>query len=118
MSDDIFVVAVDLDGVILEFDGWDGGSFGEVRPGAAKGLKKLRELGCFVVVWTCRADVDSVEEVLDGNGLIYDTVNSNRYGPNGVGRKIYADVYIDDRNLDPVTDWDMIVEKVEKKVKG
>lgn len=66
-----------------------------------------------VILWTCRCgeDLDAAVEWCKEQGLVFDAVNDNvpeavaEFGDNS--RKIYADYYIDDKNL-PVyipKDW-------------
>lgn len=65
--------------------------------------KKLRTLGIKIVLWTCRNGelLKDAVEFCAANGLEFDAVNQNipevqeLYG--GDTRKVFADVYIDDK---------------------
>ena len=67
--------------------------------------KKLRTLGVKVILWTCRTDeqLKDAVEFCAANGLEFDAVNKNipevqeLYG--GDTRKVFADVYIDDKTV-------------------
>lgn len=70
-------------------------------------LKELRAAGDRLILWTCRQGV-RLEEALRFcfvRGLIFDAVNENlqevveEFG--GDSRKIFADIYIDDRSMAP-----------------
>lgn len=98
-------VCVDLDGVLLTYDGWKGPDhFGEPRPGAAEFMAELRR-SAHVVVFTTRTKADfddrppgstpeslaaKVRSHLDGHGIGYDDVYV------GQGKPMAA-CYLDDR---------------------
>lgn len=93
-------------------------------------LKKYRENGGKLILWTCRSD-DHLQVALDfckEQGLEFDAVNTNLEGQSKkwkdlhpgivMSRKIYADMYIDDK--DPVAiirgiDWDLIDLMINEK---
>lgn len=68
-------------------------------------LKNQQRLGNKVILWTCRCgkDLEAAVEWCKEQGLIFDAINDNvpeaieRFGDNS--RKIYADYYIDDKNV-------------------
>ena len=96
------IYAIDFDGTLCQ----------SMYPGIGSAIqknidfvKKLREQGSKTILWTCRTDV-ILKEAVDWckeNGLEFDAVNENiqesidAYG--GDTRKVYADFYIDDKNL-------------------
>ena len=57
-----WILAVDLDGVILDFDldYWfkHKGYFGKVKKGCVEALKKFRKMGYKIIVYTARIDGD------------------------------------------------------------
>lgn len=111
------VVAVDLDGTILEFDGWKGHYwFGEPTRGAREALTELKRRGYVIVVWTTRKNVSDVARVLDSYGIPFDFINENPYQPPDCGRKIFADVYVDDRAVEFRGDWDYVLRRIEEVV--
>jgi len=109
-------VAVDLDGTILEYDGWRGeGHFGEVRDGAREALAALRNRGWKIIVWTTRGDVQAIKDQLDGSGIEYDSINTNSDQPAGASAKVVADLYVDDRAIDGRSPWPDILAEVEQR---
>lgn len=70
-------------------------------------LKKLKKEGCKLILWTCRKNeyLDAAIHWCQDFGLEFDTVNENLpeyieyFG--GDCRKIFADMYIDDRSVHP-----------------
>jgi len=112
MSDKI--VCVDLDGIIIKYDGWKGPDyFGEVRKNARWGLHKLKEFGYDIVVWTTRGNSVKVADFLREEQIPFDYVNHHPHKPKGTSGKQIADVYIDDRALGCPTDWSEIIKMVE-----
>ncbi|MGN0291785.1 MAG: hypothetical protein ACI4C5_07625 [Lachnospiraceae bacterium] len=82
-------------------------------------LKTLQEKGCCIILWTCRC-AERLEEAkiwCEQFGLIFDKINENadeiieKYGSDS--RKIYADVYIDDKACFP---WEK-AEKIQEEEK-
>ena len=107
------IIAIDFDGTIVkdEFP-----EIGEMIPGAKENINKLKKEGYTIIIWTCRAGVKLAKAVLwlAENEIKYDYINQSckmnvaKYG--GVDtRKIYANLYIDDRGLmRPLPHWDEI----------
>ena len=101
------IVAVDFDGVLCrdEFPG-----IGEPNYEVVSTVREIIDAGHEVVLWTSRADDRLVEAVrwCEDRGLRFCAVNDNapsnraRYEkehPNGT-RKVYADVYLDDKSVE------------------
>lgn len=96
-------IAIDFDGTIVS----DGvfPEIGEPLPHAIRVINKIKEHGGEVAIWTCRSDGREVEvgEFLEFIGVPFDKMNEpfdrnvEVYG-NG-GRKILADIYIDDKSI-------------------
>lgn len=94
------VVAVDFDGTLCtnKYP-----NIGEPIQQAIRYIKRERLNGSIVVLWTCRqgAPLASAVDWCERQGLAFDYINENaahniaKYG--GDTRKIYADVYVDDR---------------------
>lgn len=108
-------IAVDFDGTIVEHKY---PAIGRELPFAFEILKKFTEEGHRVILWTVRRG-HLLEEAVDfcrRNGLEFYAVNSDY--PDGswetdkASRKITADIYIDDRNLGGIPDWNMIYQMV------
>ena len=113
------LIAVDFDGTIVEHKY---PAIGKEKPFAIEVLRKLASEGNRLVLWTSR-EGDTLQAAVDfcrERGLEFYAVNSEL--PNNslfakssnVGRKISADIYIDDRNLGGLPDWGEIYEIVTK----
>ena len=108
-------IAVDFDGTIVEhaFP-----QIGKERPFAIETLKRLKEGGHKIILWSVRegARLDEAVEYCHKRGLDFYAVNSDypnaSWSESGVSRKIKADVYIDDRNLGGLPDWSTVYDMV------
>lgn len=95
------VVAVDFDGVIVEYNGWNGHEhvdkvIKEHKP--RKWLSLLKKHDFVVIIYTCRSLLIPVCDCLSDNDIPYDYINANPFQPETVSEhKILADYYIDDR---------------------
>lgn len=96
------IVAVDFDGILCE-DAFP--EIGKPNYCVISAVRQLMDAGHDVILWTSRVD-DKLEEAIKwcgDYGLHFCAVNDNApnnlatYGTNP--RKIYADVYIDDRSM-------------------
>ena len=113
------IIAVDLDGTILEYDGWKGEDhFGDPRVGARKALKELQRRGYLVVIHTCRGNTQAVKDVLHEHDLPYDYVNFNPHQPPGTSDKIQADIYIDDRAVNARQPWSKITKETLRRIEA
>jgi len=97
------IFAVDFDGFLVE-DKWP--EIGKPIDRNIKLVKDLKESGHKIILWTCRRDhklAEAVQAMRLYNDLTFDAVNENlpemiqKYG--GDSRKITADIYLDDRNM-------------------
>lgn len=108
------VIAVDFDGTIVKHKY---PAIGKEIPYAIKTLKLLQEKGHKLILWTYRSGKD-LEKAIDfckKRGLIFYAVNNNFEGEefdNSYSRKIYADLYIDDRNLLGIPEWKKVFELI------
>ena len=121
------IIAVDFDGTIVEHRY---PSIGKERDGAIDTLRKLAREGNRLILWTVR-EGELLQEAVDfcrSRGLEFYAVNSNvpqndLFLPTAkaVSGKVSADIYIDDRNIGGLPDWDTIYALVnglrEKKMK-
>jgi hypothetical protein len=96
------ILAVDFDGTLVEDKYPD---IGEPNLVLFRDLKIIQKAGYRIILWTCRTD-KSLEQAIEfcaSQGLIFDAINKNipevieTFG--GDARKIYADAYIDDKNM-------------------
>lgn len=106
-------IAVDFDGTIVEHKY---PKIGKEKPFAVETLQSLQAEGHKIILWTSR-EGNLLKEAIDfckSRGLEFYSVNS--LYPEGYmfkkesGRKIVADLYIDDRNLGGLPDWGTIYE--------
>ena len=97
------ILAVDFDGTITEQ-----ASFADFKPNsnpreyAIKVLNQLYHEGCYIIIWTCRAEVVQGDMItfLDKWGIPYDKINENVDGlPFKTSQKIVADFYIDNKSI-------------------
>lgn len=95
-------------------------AIGVVAPYARESLKALAAEGHYIIIWTCRTGDLLLEAInwLVENDIPFSRVNDHnpenfaQYGDGG--KKIYADVYIDDRQVGGLPTWPEIVEWVRK----
>lgn len=121
------LIAVDFDGTIVEHRY---PSIGKERPGAIETLKQLAKEGNRLILWTVR-EGELLQDAVGfcrARGLEFYAVNSNvpqndlfLSTAKAISGKVSADIYIDDRNIGGLPDWDTIYALVnglrEKKMK-
>lgn len=111
------IISVDFDGVLHT------GMYPTIGADVSDAVNCLRALhndGHYIILNTCRQGVLLIEAInwLLQNEVPFDRVNDNnpqntaRYGSNS--RKIYADVYIDDKQVGGLPDWHKIYEYINK----
>ena len=110
------ILAIDFDGTIVEHKYPE---IGAEIPNSFKVLKQLQNDGHTLILWTFRSGKLLAKAVryCKQNGLEFYAINSNSpdeaYDPQ-FSRKIYADFYIDDRNILGIPDWDTIYNMLTK----
>lgn len=108
------ILAVDFDGTVVHhaFP-----AIGEALPMAIPVLQALSQR-CEIILWTCREGVylDAAVAWCKESGIKLAGVNVSpphlEFRPEG-GRKVYADVYIDDRNLGGFPGWEAVARHFE-----
>lgn len=97
-----YIVAVDFDGTLCE------NAFPEIgkpKQSVIDTVKEYRNYGWKIILWTCR-NKEHLEQAIawcGKHGLVFDAINTNlpevqeMFG--GDTRKVFADVYIDDKNV-------------------
>lgn len=97
------IIAVDFDGTLCEACYPD---IGKANINLIEYLKQQRLYGNKIILWTCRANRQLTEAVewCSKQGLVFDAINSNLQEvitawTDGESRKIYADIYIDDKAM-------------------
>ncbi len=113
------IIAVDFDGTIVEHKY---PAIGEEIPFVIKTLKLFQTKGHKLILWTYRhgKDLEEAVKFCEERGLHFHAVNNNFDGEeydNTYSRKIYADIYIDDRNLLGLPDWEELYTSLENKSK-
>ena len=103
-------IAVDFDGTLCEHKFPE---IGEAIPAVIDFVKAHQERGSKIILHTCRENerregrqyLTEALEWCERQGLHFDAINCNPFVPFGE-RKIYADIYIDDRavNVNAILD--------------
>lgn len=126
----MLTIAVDFDGTLVE------NRYPEIGKPilfAFEALKKLQQEGHQLILWTYRSG-EKLQEAVDyckGKGIVFYAVNKSYpeevYDSN-ISRKILADLFIDDRNINGLPQWGEMYHqlstarpeapKVKKKKKG
>ena len=96
-------VAVDFDGVITVKDNFP--EIHDLNPWIISDLIALKNKGYKLILWTCREGkyLEKAIQICKDNGLEFDAVNDNleenklKYKNNC--RKVAADYYLDDKNI-------------------
>jgi len=127
MKKNKLIIAVDFDNTIC--DSKFPVIFG-IKKGAKRFVRKLKDDGHELILWTCRCNgtLKSAIEWLNQNDLdVFDAYNENTeswkkifpdLADDDVGPKIYADVYIDDKNIGTKNiSWKKIYKQIKKKSK-
>lgn len=114
------ILAIDFDGTIVT-DRFP--SVGELRPGAKRCINLLHSEGYYIIIWTCRTQNKALEvaQFLQENGIHFDKINEsspmNVEKYSGIDtRKVYADLYVDDRGLIDIPSWQEIYTIVHNKL--
>jgi len=121
------IIAVDFDGVMcdVKFP-----NIGKPIDGAFEYVRKLHELGHDLILWTCRNN-ESLENAViwlfRNDCLIFDAINKNtktwltrfpNFARDEVSAKVFADVYIDDKQIGGFTGWENAYNYITKLAKG
>ena len=102
------ILAVDFDGTVVPHDF---PNIGDPLDGAIQTLKDLKNAGYTLIMWTCRESHYLVDAIncCRAQGIEFRSINHNTNEDEWAGsRKIYADVYIDDKNVGGFIGWDKI----------
>lgn len=91
------IVAVDFDDTVYDFHG-TGDSYEMVR----QLVRDLKDINCFIIIWTGNQNIEFVTNFLNENNIPFDSINdeapiSKKLLNGNFPRKVYANVYIDDR---------------------
>ena len=97
-----YIIAVDFDGTLCENEY---PNIGAPKDNVITAVKQYHNFGWKIVLWTCRNGNQLLEAIewCEEHGLKFDAVNCNipevqqEFG--GDTRKVFANVYLDDRNV-------------------
>ena len=109
------IIAIDFDGTICR---GKYPSIAGIQPYAKETINKLFASGHYLIINTCRSGESLLEAInwMLTQGITFSRVNDNhpeesaRYNNNS--RKIYAHLYIDDKNLGGFPGWLMAAEQI------
>lgn len=112
------IVAVDFDGT-LHLGQYPG--IGDPAPYAAEMMRKLKEDGHYLIIWTCREGERQTEMVnwLLEKDIPFDRINEHvsgsweQYGYKA--RKVYAHCYVDDKQVGGLPTWPEIYKWVKDR---
>ena len=111
------IIAIDFDGTICR------GTYPNIeglQPDACKYINKMYADGHYIIIWTCRTGNRLLEAInfLLERGVRFSRVNDHNpanaaeYGVDG--KKVYADVYIDDKQVGGLPTWAEIYEYIKQ----
>lgn len=110
-------LAIDFDGTIVEHKY---PYIGKPLPFAFETLIELQKQGYELILWTYRygKELQEAVEFCKEKGLEFYSVNKNEpdeyFSEDSMSRKIYADFYIDDRNIGGFIGWSKIWKLLNK----
>lgn len=95
---------------------------GEIQEGAKEALEYLNQY-CTVIIWTCRDGLSKVEatEWMKDNNIKFDHINQN--SPENINRfnndcrKVYADIYVDDRQVGGFRGWEETLRLIKTQLR-
>jgi hypothetical protein len=86
------VVAFDFDDTVYDFH-----KKGRIYNDVIILLKKLKSINCYLICWTGQEDLKFVSNYLTANKIPFDSINENPPFHKLKSKKVYANVYLDDR---------------------
>jgi len=91
------IVCVDFDDTLFDFYG-TGESYEMVR----QLVRDLHSINCYIIIWTGNQNTELVKDFLSENNIPYHSINdeapvSKKLLGDKIPRKVYGNVYIDDR---------------------
>ena len=120
------IVAVDFDGTITTEPDMDPYRDLELSEGRKEALEYLHDVGCELLLWTCRTG-DALSEALSflhnhEIGYLFKAINNHhpevldKYPE--VARKIAADFYVDDKSIMGELDWGKVCDFIKNKYRS
>lgn len=114
------IIAIDFDGTMIDQADPDKGDIVMIlKPDAKEAVNRLFSDGHQIIIWSCRGVSHGLVEMknfLDENGIKYHKINENSdlcdipvpYP------KIQADIWIDDKGINGIPEWNKIYDKISK----
>ena len=90
---DSLVVAYDFDNTVYDYH-----QQGHTYPLMIELLKELKNIGCYLIIFTANADENFVKKYCRDNSIPFDAINNNPPFYKSDSRKIYYNVLLDDRS--------------------
>ena len=115
-----FVIAVDFDGTICENKY---PMIGKLKNGVREVINKLVDNdNCEIIIWTCREGkyLQDAIKFLNNNFIPYHYINDNcnwakeTFSYNANCRKVFADLYIDDKAIFANIKWKQMYDEIIK----
>lgn len=115
------IIAVDFDGTLVE-DAFP--EIGEPKEEIISWVKRQKKLGHKIILWTSRNKEHLTNAIIwcEKNGLEFDSINCNikevQDEFHSDTRKVLADIYLDDKALNPMSVLDfggVVVEQVVER---
>lgn len=115
------IIAVDFDGTLHDGE-WP--AIGEPLKDAIETMVRFSDAGCYIILNTCREGKELLEAInwMLGHRIPFNRVNDNH--PEMIGqhgwnsRKVFANVYIDDKHVCGLPSWREIYKVVSCKWNG
>jgi hydroxymethylpyrimidine pyrophosphatase-like HAD family hydrolase len=91
------IVAVDFDDTLYDFHG-TGDSYEMIK----QLIRDLHYINCKIIIWSGNENIDDVTAYLEEQNIPWDLINENllingKWASGKDSRKVYANVYLDDR---------------------
>ncbi len=111
------IIAVDFDGTIVEHEY---PKIGKEIPFAIETIQQLQKEGHQLILWTFRSgkELDEAIQYCAERGVEFYAVNKSYPEEKfdlAISRKIHADIFIDDRNLGGLLDWNTAYQLITGK---
>ncbi len=114
------IIAIDFDGTIVE-DRFP--EIGNLKQGAAEAINQLYADGYTIIIWTCRTRLNKAKavEFLAKNGIKWHYFNESSIANLRAydfkdTRKVFANMYIDDRQPAPLPPWSELYDIIREKL--
>lgn len=107
------VIAIDFDNTITQNSTYL--KTGELNKTAKKYIKKIKQLGCTLILWTTREgkDLKEAKKLCKKWRLPFDYYNEYPLRPSQ--KKINVDMYIDDKCNASEIDWEKILQEITRR---